>query len=230
MGLMRSLRLGSFRATGPHLGTCNTTVHTCCAVQHIPAHSGPFLVVAIQRDSQQAPCLSEPVRLRLAGLTSATVRYIVVQSSYSTRTIQGKLPSHRRRSPSAGVFNDGALSSLGYRCEHRSQAWSFVVLASGQLSLPEGRCDGAAVLVTRCRCSRNSPAPWQPRPTTTCAAHPPIYNLCRAVPPGVGCGSHPSRQHQPRQLLSPQTSLHTSKLQAITSRDFTGPRIIQRRR
>lgn len=43
MGLMRSLRLGSFRATGPHLATCN---RTCCAVQHIPAHLGPFLPTA----------------------------------------------------------------------------------------------------------------------------------------------------------------------------------------
>lgn len=172
MGLMRSLRLGSFRATGPHLGTCNTI---CTHMLRRTAHPSPFGPLPDYRtvlDSQQAPCLPEPVRLRLAGLTFATVRYIVVQSSYSTRTLQGKLPSHRRRSPSAGVFNDGALSSLGYRCEHRSQAWSFAVLAFGQLSLPEGRCDGAAVLVTRCRCSRNSPAPWQPRPTTACAAHP----------------------------------------------------------
>ena len=74
MGLMRSLRLRSFRLTGSHLG----------AVQHIPTHLRAFLPTA--PSPQHAPWPPEPVRLRLAGLTFGTVRYIVVQGSYSTRT------------------------------------------------------------------------------------------------------------------------------------------------
>lgn len=80
--------VSSYRPTPGHL-----QLHMLRGTAH-PNLFGPlsYLTAPEFTASSLAPWLSESVRLRLAVLTFGTVRYIVVQSSYSTRTLQGKLP------------------------------------------------------------------------------------------------------------------------------------------